>query len=295
MTDFKQIAAVLALIFVTAVWGLTFIYVKWTIAEMDLYYFMFLRFLIASGLMALIFFKQLKKISWGAIKSGIVLGIFFTGAYVSQTEGLRFTSAANSAMITGLYMVLIPVCLFFFKGERPHWFSIVGIVLSFTGLYLLTQKGVQGPNVGDLITLLTAISCALHLILTGKYTKKHSVVPLVVVQFTFAACVCGAMMFIRKTSFTVIPAVGCFTIFLTAVFATCVAFMVQTYVQRIIEPTRVAVILALEAAFGALFGVVIGNEKMTELALIGACLMFLGMIISEIRPLVKKLVYKVAG
>lgn len=294
-TTTKQTLAVIGLLVVTAIWGSTFILVKWTIAAIDLYYFLFLRFVIASVLMGVIFFNRLRGISMETIGAGVVLGLLLTVAYISQTEGLQYTSASNSAMITGLYMVLIPFCMLIYPGRRPPLVSVLGIVVAIPGLCLLTQYSLTGVNVGDVITFITAMSCAWHIILTGEFTKRHPLVPLVIVQFVCAALICGVVLLFRGGGFSPVPPIGWFTLVITAIFATCFAFMVQAAAQRVIDSTRTGIIFAMEAVFGALFGWWLGGETMMPMAFAGACLMVLGMIISEIHPLARGLIDKLAG
>jgi len=291
----RQNLAVIGLLFVTAVWGSSFILVKWTIAEIDLYYFLFLRFFIASVLMAVTFHRRLKRMSFSTLKAGLVLGFFLTAVYVAQTEGLQYTTASNSALITGLYMVVIPFCCLIYPGRKPRLLSVVGIALALPGSYFLTQGSLAGINKGDVITFIVPFAAAWHIILTGEYTKKHPIVPIVIVQFIFATLVCGSMMIVRGTTFVPVPPIGWLTLVITAVFATCFAFLIQTAAQRYVDSTRTGIIFAMEAVFGALFGWWLGGEMMTQIAFVGACLMVSGMIISEIHPLARSLIDKVAG
>lgn len=287
--------ASLSLLATTAVWGVTFIFVKWAIAEIDLYYFLFLRFGIASLIMAAVFHGRLRRITLPTIKAGALLGILFTAIYIAQTEGLRFTSAANSAFITGLYMVIIPICMYFWKGMRPHIFSILAIFISMPGMYLMTECGVGGINRGDLITLIAAFAAAWHIVMTGEFSKRHPVVPLVTCQFVIAAIICGIVAMIRGGVTIHIPMVAWGSLAITSVFATCVAFMVMTFMQRYVDTTRAGIIFAMEAVFGALFGYVIGGEILTTAALFGAGLMTAGMIISEIHPLTRAIFKKISA
>jgi len=291
----KQALAVFALLFVTAIWGSTFIFVKWTVAELDLYYFLFLRFFIASSFMCFFFYKKIKRMTFATLKAGIVLGIFLTGTYVAQTEGLQYTTASNAALITGLYMVVVPFCSIIYLKKKPTLFSWIGVSLALVGLFLLTQYSLTGINLGDVLVMLVPFTCAWHIVFTDKFTKDHSVAPLIVVQFIMATIVCGVMTLIRGSATMAIPMIGWYTLGITAIFATCLAFAVQTLVQRVIDPTRTGIIFAMEAVFGALFGYFVGGETMTTIAFVGACLMVGGMVISEIHPLTKHLIDKVVG
>lgn len=289
----KEILAAAGLLFVTAVWGLTFIYVKWTVAEIDVYYFIFLRFGIAALCLVIVFGRRALRIDAKTLRAGLILGFFLTAAYISQTEGLRYTTASNSAMITCLYMVLIPFCSYLYSRKLPSRMSAAGIILAVPGMYLLTQYSVAGINIGDVITVITAVAWVWHIIYAGEYSTRHSAIPLVVVQCSFTALVGLAVMLFRGAEFTHVSMQGWFTILVTAVFATCMGFILQLVAQRAIDPTRAGIIFSMEAVFGALFGWLIGGETMTSLAFAGACLMVIGMVVSEIHPIAKRIIERV--
>lgn len=296
MTDAsKQILSVLTLVAVTIVWGYTFIIVKWTVAEMDVCYFLFLRFLIAALLLAAVFRKHIKKIDLKTVIASLILAVFLSSGYFMQTEGLRFTSATNSSMITGLYLVMVPVLSALFFKTKAGTGSIIGVVISVAGLYILTNYSFDGINYGDYLTLFCAFAYTWHIILTGRFTLKHDVIPLVLYQFIFVTIFLGVATFLKGGYTFNIQPIAWFTIFVTAVPATAVAFIAQAVAQRYIDPTRVGIIFALESVFGALFGWWIGHEVLTALALIGACLMVAGMMVSEAHPIARYIRNKIVG
>ncbi len=291
----KQALAVFALLAVTAIWGSTFILVKWTIEDIGIYYFLFIRFALASAVLLAIFHGRMRRIGKDTIKAALVLGLLMFTAYASQTEGLRFTTASNSALITGLYMVLVPFFSFAYQRTRPDPLALVGIALAIPGLFLLTQYSFTGINAGDLITLVCTFACAWHIIFTGKFAAGHSLIPLVVTQFLFVTLLSGGVA-LAKGEFTVrISQMAWFTIVLTSIFATAIAFTVQIAAQRVLDPTRAGIVLAMEAVFGTLFGYLLGGELMTTLSLVGACLMVGGMFLSEMRSLARFAIDKIVG
>lgn len=287
--------AVAGLVAMTVIWGTTFILVKWAVAVIDVYFFLFLRFVVASVLLALIFHRHLKKTTREDIRSAFILSIFLFGTFATQTEGLRLTTASNAALITGLYLVLVPLFSMTFFGKKIQPFSIVGVAISVIGLYLLTGYSLTGFNLGDAIMLICSTMCAFQIILTGHFTTRHRLIPLVLFQFFFVTAYCGLLAVI-KTSFTShIPPVAWMSIAVTGIFATAVAFTVQTAAQRLVDPTRTGIIFALEAVFGALFAYALGGEVLTTTSFIGACLMLCGTVIAEIKPVAKYLIDKIAG
>lgn len=290
-----QISSLAGLLAVTVIWGSTFILVKWTVSELDVYYFLFVRFAVATALLAIIFHRHLKKTRRKTIGAAFILSIFMWGTYAAQTEGLRFTTASNSALITGLYLVLVPVFSTILFKTKPQILSACGAGLALIGLFLLTQYSYKGFNIGDGMTLICSLTCAFHILLTGRFTKGHNLIPLVLFQFIFVT-IFSAIASSIKMSFTFdISPVAWLTIFITGALATAAAFTIQTAAQRVIDPTRTGIVFAMEAVFGALFAYLIGGEILSRISLFGACLMVCGMVISEIKPAAKYLIDKITG
>ncbi|MDO8643791.1 MAG: DMT family transporter [bacterium] len=288
----KQLAAFFTLFLITVAWGSTFILVKWAILEMDLYYFLFLRFLVSFLLLALFYWKYFLTIDRQLLKSSLILGLLMGIAYITQTEGLRFTTASNSSLITGLYLILIPIFSAFLFKERFDAFTIVGVILSLTGLVFLTQYNFQGFNLGDALSILCAIAYSWHVMITGRVTHHHPAAPLVMFQFLFITVAYGLILPFRPDFSWAIPKIGWITLFITSVFATALAFVVQTVAQRYVQPTQAGIIFSMEAVFGAFFGYWLGGEIMTRESFFGASLMVLGMFVASIQPVIKRLTHK---
>ena len=62
-----------------------------------------------------------------------------------------------------------------------------------------------------------------------------------------------------------------------------VAYTLQIVAQKGINPTVASLILSLESVMGAVFGILFLNEVMTERELLGAALMFLAIIITQLK------------
>ena len=66
------------------------------------------------------------------------------------------------------------------------------------------------------------------------------------------------------------------------------AFTLQIVGQKYAAPSEAAVIMSFEAVFGALGGYLILNENLTAAQLTGCALMFAGVIVSQLRTILKK-------
>ena len=277
-----QWLAIGALVVATCSWGFTFILVKWTVATVNVYYFLFLRFALAFLLMVLVFPRQTARPPQGTLRAAFILSLFLAAAYITQTVGLRWTTAANSSLITGLFIVLIPLFLFAFWKTRIRLGSLAGIALAIAGLFLLTHYNFVGANFGDAITLLCAVVCAFHVILTGRYGRAHRLIPLVMYQFLFTALWCGIFLPWQWPFAWNLPPIGWWSLVIGAVLANVLAFLLQTWAQRRLDATRTGLVLTMEPLFGTLFAIWLGHETFTQTGWIGAALMIVGVVVSEI-------------
>ncbi len=279
----KQEFGYLVLLFLTAfVWGATFILVKWTVSEMDVYYYLFLRFFVAFVSLLIFYPKQFFRVDKKTIRSAFILGVLLFSAYAAQTEGLRFTPATHSALISGLYLIFIPFFSFLLLRQHVPLPAFFGALISFVGLYFLTQYSYTGINVGDGLTLLSAFIYTWHILFTGKVAKEHSIRALVLWQFFFITLLSGSIAAAKGEFIFTFSSLALLTIFITGIFATSFAFIIQTAAQRIIEPTRIGIIFALEGAIGAYFAWAFGGETLSFISFMGACFMVFGVMISEL-------------
>ena len=105
----RSLLALLALVAVTAVWGLTFVQVKDAVAIYPLFAFLAVRFAIASLVLAVPAAPRLRSLGRGGATAGVALGLLLATGYALQTAGLERTTVSSAGFITGLYVVFTPL------------------------------------------------------------------------------------------------------------------------------------------------------------------------------------------
>jgi drug/metabolite transporter (DMT)-like permease len=272
----------LALVGVAVVWGSTFVMVMDAVEGYPLYAFLGWRFAIAVVAFLVIFPKALRRLTPGAVGVGVLAGAILTAGYVFQTWGLQITSASKAAFITGMFVVITPLLQAVFLRRPPKAITMFGVALAVSGLWLLSGSSGGGWNMGDTAMILCATAYASHMIVLGGLGREHDAAALTLVQLVTVAVVCGAVSFARKESAAVPAGTSLWTALLvTGVLASAVAFWIQTTAQRYISPTKTALILIMEPAFGGLFGWLAG-EALGLRGLAGAMLILAGMVIAEL-------------
>lgn len=278
----RRTLADLLLIFVTLVWGTTFVVVKNALASIGAFWFISVRFWIAFLVLALIYRERLVKNWRHDLKiSAIIGGVLFTG-FALQTIGLQYTTAANSGFITGLSVVLVPIIGRWWGQKNPNQVTWIGIMSAVIGLGMLTLNGQLRLNIGDFFTLIAAIALACHIAMVGHYAPRTDAVVLAIMQIGAVAVIGTAFgtvseEFPARFSTDVLIALA-----ITAIPATAIAFLVQNAVQKYTTATRTAIIFALEPVFSGITAYLVLGEVLTTIQLVGCCLIVIGMIISEI-------------
>jgi drug/metabolite transporter (DMT)-like permease len=273
--------ASVVLIGVTAVWGYTFLVVQDATARMPVMDFLAWRFVVASVVMIALRPTCLRKVTRLELLRGVGLGTILGLGYIAQTYGLRYTSAAISGFITGMFVVLTPVMSWILLRRKTNRSTWMVVALATVGLALLSLNG-WSVGIGELLTLGCAVFFAIHIVGLGEWSSQYE-------PYAFSLLQIGAVAVISLIAATpggiaVPPDPGVWEVVgITGVLATAVAFFVQTWAQSLVSATRAAVVMTMEPVFAGLFAVVIGGNRLTLRTLAGAACILAAMFIINLK------------
>jgi drug/metabolite transporter (DMT)-like permease len=271
-----------ALLSVAAVWGLAFVVMKDAIERQTVNNFLVSRFVVAVLVMILIRPQCLKLINKDLLTRGSLAGLFLGAGYILQTLGLARTGAAITGFITGLYIVFTPLLASLILKARITKLTWICVGIATVGLALLSLQG-WSIGTGELLVLGSAFAFGAHIIALGKWSGGRDAYALTVVQLS----VCGVMAGVASIfegGYQLPPDGGVWaTVIFTAVFATAVAFVVQTWSQAHMGTTKVAVILTMEVVFAAFFAIIFGGETLTLQKALGGILVLVAMFVIVIK------------
>lgn len=276
------------LILVTIIWGSTFFIIKDTVASVNPFLIVFGRVFLASIPMLLfVFFKNKRSLLHRqTIIKGSILGFLLTLTYASQTIGLQYTSSGHSAFITSIAVILVPVLMFFGYRDRLLKSDYFSIFIVMIGLFLLTYDFEILLNKGDLITLITALSLAFHIVLSGKYVKTTGFLPLITYQFAFASVfsLMGSLLMGYQQGFDVsmISSESGWAIAYLGFFGTLFCYFVSVWIQKYESSVKVAIVFSLEPVFAALFAYIFVNEILNIKEITGAILILTGVVLFQL-------------
>ena len=267
--------APLALLLVSAAWGLAFVVMKPAIERQSVNNFLFTRFLMAVIVMILIRPQVLKFLTNDLLLRGLAAGFLLGGGYIFQTVGLANTGAAITGFVTGLYVVLTPLFAGLIFKERVSKNTWLYVFMATVGLALLSLKG-WSVGFGELMVFFSAIAFAAHITALSKWSAGRDVYAMTITQLTMCAAMTGVASAFEGYSAPPDSGVWAVVVF-TAVFATAIAFIVQTWSQAHMSATKVAVILTMEVVFAAFFAIIFAGERLTLQAALGGILVVTAM------------------
>ena len=266
----------LALLLTTFIWGATFPATKAALEQIPPLSFLGLRFLVGTLLIAVWFLTTGHRLrsEWAVLSASAVATVFLFFGYTLQTVGLSYTSASNSAFLTALYVIIVPLMLRRFDGR-----VLTATAIATVGLWLLVRPSAS-MNLGDVMTIGCAVAFAAHIVCLERYTRLFDAPSLLLWQM-------GAMtvLFLPMMAWEQAPAQA-FTptaalvigLTVTGVFATG-AFAVQMWAQQLIPAQQVALIFASEPAYAAWLSWYFLGETMDVQGWIGSAFILIAVLI----------------
>lgn len=238
--------------------------------------------------------KEKKTLILGALSTGTALFVASSFQQIGINMG---TAAGKAGFLTACYIVLVPVLGIFIKKKCPMnvWIA-VGITLM--GLYLLCSK--PGEFIGsafslaDVLLLLCALSFAVQILCVDHFSPITDGVRLASLQFLTCGIISAVPMFLidmkigggvanfslwlepLKTSDAWIP------ILYAGVCSSGIAYTLQVFGQKDLNPTIASLIMSLESVFSVLGGLVLLNERLSVRELIGCAIIFVAVILSQL-------------
>jgi drug/metabolite transporter (DMT)-like permease len=269
------------LVAATAVWGVSFVVVKGSLALAPPLTFLAIRFAIATVALAP-FTDFATPPSRAELRGGFILTALLATGFAAQAVGLQYTTPARSAFIVAISSVLAPVVAFAVLRQRLRWIVAVAVAIAGGGIYLLTAPDGGGLNRGDLWTLITAAVFGGHIVAVAELSKRHDALRLVWFQMAGTAITAGVLAGVIEPTRIEWSAALVGALVFTGVVATALALVWQMRAQRHMSTARAALLLCFEPVFATITSWVWLGERLAVTQWIGAALIVAGMILAEL-------------
>ena len=271
--------AIAELIFAGALWGFGFIATRWAQDSFSTTWVLVLRFFIAFLIgesASLVFTRSLGNLR--LLKLALCGGALLGSYMWLQTLGLEYTTVAKSGFLTCVYILFIPVILFFLHRHKSDLRMWLNLVLALIGAYYLMDGPLSGWNKGDLLTLGCALVAAFHIIWIGQVAPKiDNAFRFNNYQSLVAGFILMPLILLPGEQRVNWPPTGLAMtgIFCIAAGSSVIAFYIQVRAQRYIQATTASMLFLLEAPFALLFGWLFLQESISGGQALGAGLIIL--------------------
>ena len=280
----KKYLGMLGLFIVTVIWGGGFAASDIALETLTPSQILAARFVLAAVLMCPLCAGKLKGITKAEGKAGFSMGLFLFGAFALQTIGLQYTTAAKNAFLTATNVVFVPFIALILYKKRISLQGVAGAFMAIAGAGVLSLNRDFSLGLGDGLTLACAICFAFQIFLTGEYVGRYRAGVLNFIQMVTAAVLSVACLLLSGGLEPVTVTLrGLYSVLYLGVVSTTLTYLLQTISQRYVDETRSAIILSLEAVFGALFSVLLLHERFTAKMIVGSILILGAVLVSELK------------
>jgi len=267
---------------VNVFWGMSYVFMKMGLSSLGSFTIIALRCLIAFFIAGLFFYKPLRQITRKTIGSSAILGFLLFSVFSFVTFGVSMTSASNAGFLVSLTVIFVPLLNCFLVKKLPSWPIGLGIITTLTGIGVLTLKHSFHMNAGDLLCIGTALCYAIHITLTGTFTKNENPIALGILQLGFAGLFALTCSFLFEHPSIPTTLSSWIAILGLGVLCSAIGFICQAIAQRYTTPTHTGLIFATEPIFAALFAVLFLHELFTLKELIGSVIVVAGILIAQL-------------
>lgn len=287
---FEHYRGDLALLLVTLIWGTTFTLTKLALQEITPMLFLAMRFIIGFILLSLFFGKRLLKMDRKVLVAGLVVGGILFFGYSTQTLGMQDpnTTASKAAFITGMSVIFTPLLSVVFLRQKPTFYALLGALVAFIGLALLSvdfnDVFSSGISWGDLLVLACAVAFAGHIVAVGKFTSQVDVGAFTTWQIGVVGLLCTVTGLATEPLPTNLSPSFWWGLLYMGGVATAGTLMLQNWAQKYATPTRTAVIFTMEPVFAGMFAMIFLGETLSRQNMFGAALILAGLLLAELRP-----------
>ena len=279
----------IALAGAAAIWGGSFVVIKGALDVVPPCWLMFVRFFFSALIVGALFWKRVRPhLDASTLRCGAVLGILSGTAFVVQNIGLTDTTPGRNAFLTATYCVMVPFVNWAVARRRPGATSIVAAALGILGVGLLSlgDDFSVGLSWGDMLTLVSAVLYALHIVAVARFSASgHEVMTMTVTQLAMSAVVslAAALVLEGVIDFGVFADPGIWgALFYLVILSSAVCMVVQNLGQAHVPPAPASLLLSLESVFAVIASVLFYGEVVTPRLACGFASIFAAVVVSEV-------------
>lgn len=278
----KALKSKLLLTSVALVWGSSYMLSKLAFNYTGALTMIAYRFISATILTSIFFYKKLPEINFRIIKKGFFMGIFLFLAMVLSTYGVKYTTASNAGFLSCLNVIIVPVIYYLLFKKKLKKKEIFGTIISFVGVCLLTITEELTIGFGDILCILAALMFVMFIILGDKYSKEEDPLLIGLTQLGVVGILSTILAYYVEGLKLVNDFKGITIILTLGLFCTAYCYIAQLYSQKNLNAVEAGLILSLEPLFSVVFSFLFLGEILLFRGYVGGLLIVIGVIIGGV-------------
>lgn len=280
----------LLLLLVTFFWGITFPIIWNALQYIGPVDFLALRFAVAAAIMVPFTIRRKVGNLKLTIRYSFWAGLLLFLGYYFQTVGLVYTTPAKSGIITGLYVVMLPLVSFTYLKMKVARMEILASAVAFAGLIVMSTGALGNTSVqiGDFMTLICAVAYTYQIAYVSRHSAEIDTVNFTFYQLLFVAIFSAISIPTFEPYVFTLNAFSVFAVVFTAIFASVFAIYVTNRALIFVEPTAAGVIYVGEPIFAALSSVILTGEVLSIYTIIGGAMMVFAMFMITLQKHLKE-------
>lgn len=272
-------------------WSVSFIWTRVAIESFPPVTLVSLRLIIASVLLFIIskLIAKFQKIRKEDLKWFVLLAFFEPFMYyIGETYGLTMVESTMASVIVSTIPLFAPVLAYFILKEKIGWMNIAGILVSLMGVFLVIYEPVGGfisNPMGVALLFMAVFSAICYTTVLRKIPTDYSTINVILYQSLIGLGFFIPTFFLTdfKNIHTIhVSSQAIAALFMLAVFASVIAFVLFAGVVRKIGVAKTNVFVNLIPVFTAIFAWWFMDEILTWLKVMGILIVVSGLFVSQL-------------
>lgn len=287
LRDNQYIMANLLLLITVLFWGVSYVSIKITVAEVPPVTMALIRFAIASVLLVGLLrrFEPGAKIAKADIPRMVLAGCLgITLYFYFENIGVKLTTVVNASLIVTIIPILA-ICLdILFFGARVSVLKLVGIAIAIVGMYLsVTANGQLDFNsanfIGNLFVLGAMLSWTFYTLVAKSLQNKYSGMCMITYQTVIGTLLLIPLSLTEINEWQVFSLTAMGHILFLALFCSVVCYLLYMYALKHLDVAITTLYLNLVPVAGVIGGYVVLGESVLPIQLAGGAVTLLAILV----------------
>lgn len=219
------------------------------------------------------------------MKKFVISGLLgITLYFAAENIGVQLTTASNASLIVASYPAITSLFEFLIYGTKPKGKTVIGIVLAFIGICILTVKQDSANNVqslyGNIILIVAGIIWAFYNFTARSVAEKYSPLTISYYQMLFGTIFFLPLVLLEHGTIQAITFPGTIAIVYLSCGCSVAAFLLYNLGLRRLSAATSISLMNLVPVFGLLFSVLLLHETTTLRQIIGGIIVITGVVLS---------------